>query len=124
MAEQTPLPAFGSEPRNLELIVSGKPLTRVTSAAEVIAVFRAVEDGTEEFIILAAGEQYYVQSAARGEGFLIEWRDGSEDRHFSAVATAIEGEELSARGALELLLVYAHGAPWPDTVTWIPRFGL
>ncbi|MFB0612173.1 hypothetical protein [Aurantiacibacter poecillastricola] len=121
--EEVPLPTFECNPRALDLILSGMPTGRVESAADVISAFRKVEDASEEFIILAASDEQFIQSAPMGDGFIVEWRDGSEDRHFTARLAADREEELCAREALALLLTFAHDAAWPDSVIWRAGFG-
>ena len=77
-------PALYGEARAIELVVSGRSIGSPATADAVIAAFRAMEDEEEEFVILVAGDEEFLQSAPSTNGFFVEWRDGCSERHFVA----------------------------------------
>lgn len=55
------------------------------SADQVANAFTRLTGGTDSYVILGKEEQVYVQAAGSvAQGFHVEFRDGSEDRHFQA----------------------------------------
>lgn len=53
------------------------------TGAEIESALRSLPGGQESFAILSRSEQVYVQtSGGRDEGFVLEYRDGSQERHF------------------------------------------
>lgn len=110
-------------PSAFTLNVSGKlhqgPLT-----SEVVhdALLRS---GPKDFVILAEGEERYIQTASCDGGFVLEKRDGDGQRHFQAVRNALgptpqqgSNSVFSFEEAREVLLAHTFGATTPLFVVW------
>ncbi|MFT3735025.1 MAG: DUF3592 domain-containing protein [Rhodocyclaceae bacterium] len=66
------------------------------------------------FAILSQSEQCYVQTTgSRADGFVIEYRDGSEEQHFSSTETDIAHERMVA-----LFEAYRSGGAWQSMTLW------
>lgn len=115
-------PATYGEARALELVVSGRSVASLATAEAVIAAFRAMDDGEEEFLILAAGENEFFQSAPGPDEFFVEWRDGCRERHFVAQCAGSEGKPLAMQDALRLALDFLHGAEWSENAEWVKLY--
>lgn len=87
------------------------------SADQINAALAQLPAGVDAFAILARADQYYVQVAGSAqEGFVIEYREGGEDRHFEAV-----GPAASLGTAQEVFRRYAAGDDgWRSVVAWQP----
>lgn len=87
------------------------------SADQINAALAQLPAGEDAFAILAHGDQHYVQVAGSAqEGFVIEYREGGEDRHFEAV-----GPAASLGTAQDLFRRYAAGdESWRGVVAWQP----
>lgn len=112
------LPEVSGPVRSMQLQLSGRSRTAPATVDGVIAGMRSIERGDEEFLILFTGEQCYLQAAPRDEGFVVEWRDGSEGRHFVARVKDAPRYNLSADEILALALIYLQGGEWPDEIQW------
>jgi hypothetical protein len=78
----------------LELIVGGEVVSTDPTAEDVGEALANLPHGDPDaFAILAAGDQYYVQAAGcAADGFLLEYREGSDDRHYVASgAVSLDG---------------------------------
>jgi hypothetical protein len=53
---------------------------------QVRAALDELEDDGEAFVILSSAAQQYLQTVMTGEFYHVEWRDGSERRHFATDA--------------------------------------
>ncbi|WP_161974791.1 DUF3592 domain-containing protein [Piscinibacter terrae] len=71
------------------------------------------------FAILDAGRQRYVQVAgSRADGYVVEYREGSEDKHYSSTVTDMPHAQMVA-----LLDGYLNGSEWKRMVAWRRGFG-
>jgi hypothetical protein len=71
------------------------------------------------FAILDAGRQRYIQVAgSRADGYIVEFREGSEDRHYASAVTDMPHAQMVA-----LLDAYLNGAGWKGMVEWRKGFG-
>ena len=68
--------------RQVELNVDGTVAASPATGAAIESAIRGLDD--VDFIILQEKDQHYFQSAGVTDGYVVEWREGSEDRHFSA----------------------------------------
>lgn len=59
----------------------------VSNGAELVTWLDALSQGTCDFAVLARGPEHYVQTAFEGDGYIVEKREGGEDRHYEAVRT-------------------------------------
>jgi hypothetical protein len=95
---------------NLEL-ASGRSLEMVSDADLRAAV------GGEEFAILGPNPDTYIQCAKRTEppyDYMLEYQDGSLDRHYQAFDGPIPLERV-----LAAFVKYLHGdASWRDAFVW------
>jgi hypothetical protein len=88
--------------------------TASPSAAEIDAALAALS-GDDDFLILSYNEQTYLQAmGAPGPGFLVEYRDGSEDSHFQSVQS-----DVPLAVAQEIFRLYAEGdGAWRSRIEW------
>lgn len=59
----------------------------VSTGAELVEWLDALSQGACDFAVLARGPQHYVQAAFEGDGYIVEKRDGGEDRHYRGERT-------------------------------------
>lgn len=87
------------------------------SAAQIAAALANLPGGDESFAILAVGPQTYVQVAGSPvEGFTLEYRDGSEEKHFEAIGSPIDLGLVTS-----VFQKYAAGdSSWQSLVSWQP----
>lgn len=67
-----------------------------------------------EFVTLAREDEFYIQAAGEGDGpYTLEYRDGSEQKHFQAKGDATKEQVLRA------FLQYRRGSSeWKRDFTW------
>jgi hypothetical protein len=71
------------------------------------------------FAILDAGRQRYMQVAgSRADGYVVEFREGSEDKHYSSTVTDMPHAQMVA-----LLDAYLNGSDWMAMAQWRRGFG-
>lgn len=69
----------------------------------------------DEFAILAAAEQFYIQTYHNADGtYALEYREGSADDHYEAVETIDDPGDLIRAFAL----YYAGDPVWKSIWTW------
>jgi hypothetical protein len=87
------------------------------SEAEIIAEFNKFGEENDDFVVLSKNDMNYIQAAPgdfEGEGLVLEYQDGSLDRHFSASDTNISKEQI-----LSVFLAYLKGEDsWKDKFIW------
>ena len=87
------------------------------SEAEIIAEFNKFGEENDDFVVLSKNDMNYIQAAPgdfEGEGLVLEYQDGSLDRHFSASDTNISKELI-----LSVFLAYLKGEDsWKDKFIW------
>ena len=112
--------------------VTNEPFLRATSESgdvmddpsedALFVMFQDIEAGRGSYLILDAladtTGQTYAQTSRNTDGsYLVEYRDGTADRHFGTTA-----EDM--RAAHELLVGWAFKVPgWRDAATWTPVSG-
>lgn len=70
------------------------------------------------FAILGSADQVYIQtSGSRANGYIIEYRDGDETKHFTSRRTDIPHEEM-----LAIFEAYRTGGAWKALVDWKKEF--
>jgi hypothetical protein len=94
------------------------------SPAQIEAALRKLPGGTDSFAILGADDQRYIQThGGPADGFVLEYRDGSEDEHYRCSRAGLSLDEVLAAfmsyqrgdGA------YQQSLPWQkDTESDIP----
>jgi hypothetical protein len=87
------------------------------SEAEIIDEFNKFGEENDDFVVLSKNDMNYIQAAPgdfEGEGLVLEYQDGSLDRHFSASDTNISKELI-----LSVFLAYLKGEDsWKDKFIW------
>lgn len=67
----------------MRLTIGGGTAIENPSEAQIEAALRALPGGTDSFAILATARQHYIQTlGGANEGFVLEYREGSDDTHF------------------------------------------
>jgi hypothetical protein len=69
------------------VVAGGLAMTGIRSASEATAddvatALGLLRGGPDDFLILERGPETYLQTLGGPEAFLLEYRDGSADRHF------------------------------------------
>ena len=77
----------------MELDYCGNKLIKEPSIEEVFKHIELLTDDVESFLILSRKEHEYMQAISRAGGYYIEYRNGSEDNHFSSMREDISFEE-------------------------------
>ncbi|KAB2899230.1 MAG: hypothetical protein F9K31_08120 [Dokdonella sp.] len=87
------------------------------STEQISEALASLRSGQDSFAILSKGEETYVQVAGSpAEGFILEYRDGSESNHFRAQASLLPLSTIQ-----DIFEKYAQGdATWRSRVTWEP----
>jgi hypothetical protein len=84
-----------------------------------------LEAGEGDIVILGSAPETYIQTAFRDGGYIIERRDGDEQRHFRALRRAIPSASssdslFSFEEVRETFLAYVSDAAMPPFVIWEP----
>jgi len=81
--------------------------------------------GTGDFVILEAGPETYIQTASRDGGYILEMRDGDNQRHFQAIRRGVAAKAVSDSNSIftfeevrEAFMAYASEAPMPPFLKW------
>src|ERR1044071_7704135 len=70
------------------------------------------------FAILATASQRYLQVAgSRADGYVAEYRDGSEKSHHSSKETNLSHQQM-----VDLMSAYLSGGPWKTLTVWQQGF--
>jgi hypothetical protein len=68
----------------MELIVNGETLTGLISDRQIEESIQSLTGDGDSFAILARSNQVYIQTSGDPHnGFILEYRDGSEEEHYS-----------------------------------------
>ena len=99
----------------MQLTVDGDVLDQPVTNELITQAFASMAGKGEFFIILAHDEMTYIQTSGSSEaGFVLEYQDGSIEKHYSCTDT-----QLSADRVIEALQRYFnnHGR-WKSDFTW------
>jgi hypothetical protein len=92
-------------------------MIRHASEADIIEEFNKFGEENDDFVVLSKNDMNYIQAAPgdfEGEGLVLEYQDGSLDRHFSASDTNISKELI-----LSVFLAYLKGEDsWKEKFNW------
>lgn len=70
------------------------------------------------FAILGKGAQYYIQTTgSRADGYIVEYRNGSEQEHYTSVRSDISQKEMVA-----VFEAYRIGENWRSSIEWSNNF--
>ena len=87
------------------------------SEAEIIAEFNKFGEENDDFVVLSKNDMNYIQAALsdyEGEGFILEYQEGSLDKHFSATDNNISKDVI-----LSVFLAYLKGeSAWKEQFNW------
>jgi len=91
------------------------------SAEDISRIIDSLNDEDNGFAILSVEEQIYMQAAESGaNGFILQYRDGSWDKHFQA-----SPDPISAADVIKAMQQYAVGDDsWRTSLTWVPHESL
>ncbi|WP_269542380.1 hypothetical protein [Cerasicoccus fimbriatus] len=86
---------------------------------QIIAGLDSIDGQSNSFAILALRDQVYVQTMGNPqEGFVLEYRNGSEEEHYQTNDSEIPLDRIK-----EVFLAFAEGdVGWFDTFAWEPMF--
>lgn len=102
----------------MELIVNGEKLEGLVSNRQIEGSIRSLTGDGDSFAILARADQEYIQTSGDpGNGFVLEYRDGSEEEHYSCTNV-----ELSAEQVIRAFQSYlAVDDKWKSELEWQPQ---
>jgi hypothetical protein len=99
----------------MELIVNGEKLSGRVSNRQIEESIRSLTGDGDSFAILARAEQEYIQTSGDpSHGFVLEYRDGSDEKHYSC-----SNFELSAEQIIRAFQSYlAADDRWKSELEW------
>jgi len=102
----------------MELIVNGEKLAGLISDRQIEESIRSLTDDVDSFAILARSDQVYIQTSGDPHnGFVLEYRDGSEEEHYSCT-----NFELTAEQVIRAFQSYlANDDKWKSELEWQPQ---
>ncbi|MFC3714382.1 hypothetical protein ACFOMD_17575 [Sphingoaurantiacus capsulatus] len=113
--------ATGEISRSLTMDVNGDRSDKAADAAAVQEALARLE--TDDFLILSAADEDYVQTLATEDGFIFEKREGSPPQQYKALwrdGASAARETLTVDEILLALLAYALETPMPEPLGWEP----
>lgn len=79
----------------MELIVNGETQTGLVSDRQIEESIQSLTGDGDSFAILARAEQVYMQTSGDPQnGFVLEYRDGSEEEHYSCTNSQLTAEQV------------------------------
>ena len=80
---------------------------------------RTLQAAEDAFAILSAGEQRYIQTSGHpGIGFILEYRDCSEEQHFHCTLETVTTDQV-----VEAFLSYLRGdTSYKSSLPWAPGY--
>lgn len=102
----------------MELIVNGDKVEGFVSEQKIEESIRSLTGEDDSFAILARDDQTYIQTSGDpNHGFVLEYRDGSEEEHYSC-----SNFELSAEQVIRAFQSYlAANDKWKSELEWQPQ---
>ena len=102
----------------MELIVNGDKQAGLVSDRQIERSIRSLTGKGDSFAILARADQDYIQTSGDSRnGFVLEYREGSEEKHFSCSST-----ELSVEQVISAFQSYlAADDKWKSELEWQPQ---
>lgn len=100
----------------MQLEIENQPTQYISSTEELRQALEMVGKGDSSFAVLGRERQHYIQTARLGQGFIVEFRNGSDDQHYSSKRTNLSQPEMIA-----VFLAYYEGREnWPTMLQWEP----
>jgi hypothetical protein len=87
------------------------------SEAEIIAEFNQFGNDNDDFVVLSKNDMNYIQAGLSDfeeEGLILEYQEGSLDKHFHATETNITKDQVLAT----FLLYLKADASWKEQFSW------
>jgi hypothetical protein len=87
------------------------------SEADIIAEFNKFGEDIDDFVVLSKNDMNYIQAALSDfeeEGLILEYQEGSLDKHFHATETNITKDQVLAT----FLLYLKADASWKEQFSW------
>lgn len=79
----------------MELIVNGESITGLISDRQIKESIQSLTGDGDSFAILARADQVYMQTSGDPRnGFVLEYRDGSEGEHYSCATFDLTAEQI------------------------------
>jgi hypothetical protein len=102
----------------MELIVNGESLAGLVSDRQIEESLRSLTGDGDSFAILARADQTYIQTSGDPHnGFVLEYRDGSEEEHYSCSNVDLTIDKVV--GAFQSYL--ANDDKWKSDLEWEPH---
>ena len=103
------------------LIVNGEPLARPATEEDIMTAIP--ELGVDEFVVVERAEQEYLQVLSRTDDWLIEEREGGDDKHFQAIMAKgapgdLENYAAAERRVIRVVADYLCGGSRDQTLSW------
>ena len=102
----------------MELVVNGDPVAGPVTESTIADAIRSLDGNDDSFVILAAANQVYIQTAGDPKsGFVLEYRDGSEDQHFTCAEA-----DLTVDLVVQAFQRYlSNDSRWRTDMAWQPH---
>jgi hypothetical protein len=101
----------------MKLDLSGTELAQPITDELIIKSVESLGASDDSFLILSKGEMHYIQTAHNGNGgYVLEYRDGSDEAHYECVDSMLTSQKISAA-----FLSYFHETDdWKTSLHWEP----
>jgi len=102
--------------QSMMLTIDGEFTTESPSDNTILEAISALRDDPNSFMILGHSDRTYIQSINRGDGYLIEYQEGSLDTHHASANNDLEQKTVE-----EIFIRYNNNdASWRDIIEWKP----
>jgi len=102
----------------MELIINGESLAGLVSDRQIEESIRSLTGDGDSFAILARADQVYIQTSGDPRnGFVLEYREGSEEEHYSCSTPDLTAEQI-----IRMFQSYlADDDKWRSEFEWQPQ---
>jgi hypothetical protein len=98
----------------MELTTENGTTIREPSSSDLRSVLGRLGLPGNGFAILATSPQHYIQVAgSKADGYVVEYREGSEETHHSSTITDLPHQRM-----VDLLAAYLGGGSWKSMIQW------
>jgi uncharacterized protein DUF3592 len=103
----------------MELTTEDGTVIRDCTTSQLRAALAKLGARGNGYAILADAPEHYIQVAGNdAEGFVVEYREGSEENHHASIATNLPREQI-----VEVMTAYLGRASWKGMIAWQSGFG-
>jgi hypothetical protein len=107
----------------IRMTVTGEELKQAPTAEAVHDALLNL--GVGDSVVLAKAAEDYIQTLLQNDGFVLEQREGSADRHYKAVASGKPVDEdgrslFTFEETLAAVVAYGSNLPMPQFIRWQP----